>query len=117
MYIIGMRCVSPLISFFPSFLMFFCTCLHAAAFDRPSSANAWQYYIQHYMSKFTWITFYLTTFAICATDTEDAERKSALLLQEMADRGWSVTLPKPWEWKADVDELKLENVFEGVGPA
>jgi hypothetical protein len=61
--------------------------------------------------------FYLTTFVICATDTEDAEYKSATLLEEMEDRGWRISLPKPREWKSDIEDLKLETLFEGVGPA
>ena len=88
------------------------------AFDRPASANAWQYYIQHYItSKFPWVKFYLTTFAVCATDIKDAEHKSADLLQEMEDRGWRISLPKPREWKTNMDELRLDALFEGVRPA
>jgi hypothetical protein len=88
------------------------------AFDRPSSANAWQYYIQHYInSKYPFVLFYLTTFVICATDIEDAERKSATLLEEMEDRGWRISLPRPREWKSNLNDLKLETLFEGVRPA
>jgi hypothetical protein len=61
--------------------------------------------------------FYLTTFAICATDMEDAAQKSATLLEEMEDRGWRISLPKPREWKSELEGLKLETLFEGVGPA
>jgi hypothetical protein len=61
--------------------------------------------------------FYLTTFVICATDVEDAERKSTSLLDEMEDRGWRITLPRPREWKSEIDELKLEVLYEGVRPA
>jgi hypothetical protein len=61
--------------------------------------------------------FYLTTFAICATDLEDAEKKSGALLQEMEDRGWRISLPKPREWKKNIDELNLDTLFEGVRPA
>lgn len=61
--------------------------------------------------------FYLTTFAICATDIEDGERKAANLLQEMDDRGWRISLPKPRDWKSDLEELKLGELFEGVRPA
>jgi hypothetical protein len=32
--------------------------------------------------------FYLTTFAICATDLTDADNKAKILLTEMDDRGW-----------------------------
>jgi hypothetical protein len=87
------------------------------AFDRPSSANAWQYYIQHYInSKFPWVMFYLTTFAICATDLDDAANKSATLLEEMEDRGWRISLPKPREWKSNIANLKLDAFFEGIRP-
>jgi hypothetical protein len=88
------------------------------AFDRPSSANAWQYYIQHYVnSKFHWVMFYLTTFVICATDLDDADHKSETLLNEMEDRGWRISLPRPREWKSEIEDLKLETLFEGVRPA
>ncbi|KAH8711892.1 hypothetical protein GQ44DRAFT_689821 [Phaeosphaeriaceae sp. PMI808] len=91
---------------------------NAMPFDRPSSTNAWQYYIQHYInSKFPWVMFYLTTFVICATDMEDAEHKSATLVEEMEDRGWRIKFPRPREWKFDIDDLKLESLFEGVRPA
>ena len=60
--------------------------------------------------------FYLTSFVICATDAGDAERKSMSLLDEMEDRGWRITLPRPRDWKAKMDELQLETLFEGVRP-
>ncbi|KAF2027121.1 hypothetical protein EK21DRAFT_115124 [Setomelanomma holmii] len=91
---------------------------NAMPFDRPSSANAWQYYIQHYInSRSPFVMFYLTTFVIVATDLDDAERKSMALLEEMEDRGWRISLPRPREWKSDIDELKLETLYEGVRPA
>ncbi|KAF1941695.1 hypothetical protein EJ02DRAFT_193200 [Clathrospora elynae] len=87
-------------------------------FDRPSSVNAWQYYIQHFLnSKYPFVMFYLTTFVICATDQEDGERKAETLLEEMEDRGWRVTLPRTCEWTSDVDELRLETLYGGVRPA
>lgn len=61
--------------------------------------------------------FYLTTFVICATDQEDGDRKSAMLLEEMEDRGWRVTLPRIHEWTSDVEELKLEKLYNGIRPA
>ena len=88
------------------------------AFDRPSSANAWQYYIQHFLnSKYPFAMFYLTTFVICATDIDDAERKIATILEEVEDRGWKVTLPKTREWSTDLDEMKLDTLFNGMKPA
>jgi hypothetical protein len=61
--------------------------------------------------------FYLTTFVICATGREDAEDKAAMLLNETEDRGWRVVLPRASEWKSDVDDLKLDTLYEGVKPA
>ncbi|KAI1509664.1 hypothetical protein L13192_10700 [Pyrenophora tritici-repentis] len=91
---------------------------NAMPFDRPSSANAWQYYIQHFLnSKYPFVMFYLTTFVICATDQEDGERKTATLLEEMEDRGWRVTLPRVHEWTSDVEELRLERLFGGIRAA
>lgn len=87
------------------------------AFDRPSSANAWQYYIQHFLnSKYPFVMFYLTTFVICATDQEDGEQKTIALLDEMEDRGWRITLPKVHEWTSDVEELKLDELYHGIKP-
>ncbi|EMD64562.1 hypothetical protein COCSADRAFT_90251 [Bipolaris sorokiniana ND90Pr] len=91
---------------------------NAMPFDRPSSANAWQYYIQHFLnSKYPFVMFYLTTFVICATDQDDAERKMAMLLDEMEDRGWRVTLPRPHEWTGDVEGLRLDTLYNGIKPA
>ncbi|KAF5854206.1 hypothetical protein GGP41_006955 [Bipolaris sorokiniana] len=91
---------------------------NAMPFDRPSSANAWQYYIQHFLnSKYPFAMFYLTTFVICATDIDDAERKIATILEEVEDRGWKVTLPKTREWSTDLDEMKLDTLFNGMKPA
>ncbi|KAH5383217.1 hypothetical protein HBI38_228920 [Parastagonospora nodorum] len=91
---------------------------NAMPFDRPSSANAWQYYIQHYInSKYPWVMFYLTTFVICATDLADAENKAEILLTEMDDRGWRILLPRPREWKSEIEHLKADTLFEGVKPA
>jgi hypothetical protein len=61
--------------------------------------------------------FYLTTFVICANDQEDAERKMIMLLDEMEDRGWRVTLPRPHEWTSNVEELKLDTLYNGIKPA
>ncbi|CBX98999.1 hypothetical protein IAQ61_001276 [Plenodomus lingam] len=91
---------------------------NAMPFDRPCSANAWQYYVQHFLnSKYPFVKFYLTTFVICATDMEDADVKVVQLLDEMDDRGWRVTLPRTHEWTSRLDDLKLETLFNGVGPA
>ncbi|RYN43832.1 hypothetical protein AA0112_g330 [Alternaria arborescens] len=91
---------------------------NAMPFDRPSSANAWQYYIQHFLnSKYPFVLFYLTTFVICATDIEDGEQKMSTILEEMEDRGWRVTLPRTHEWTSNIDELKLEKLYNGIGPA
>lgn len=60
---------------------------------------------------------YLTTFVICATDKEDAEHKSRILLDEMEDRGWRITLPRVQYWKTNIESLKLEALFRGVDPA
>jgi len=35
----------------------------------------------------------------------------------MEDRGWRISLPKPREWKTNMEELKLDALFEGVRPA
>jgi hypothetical protein len=113
MFTAGMLCVSPL-SFLRNALLTYAP----TAFDRPSSANAWQYYIQHFLnSKYPWVMFYLTTFVICAMDQEDAENKTETLLNEMEDRGWRVTLPRTHEWTGEVEELKLDTLYEGVRPA
>jgi hypothetical protein len=61
--------------------------------------------------------FYLTTFVICATGREDAEDKAATLLEETEDRGWHIVLPCASEWKSNVDDLKLDTLYEGVRPA
>jgi len=61
--------------------------------------------------------FYLTTFVICATDQDDADRKTTTILEEMEDRGWRVTLPRLHEWTSDIDELKLEKLYNGIHPA
>lgn len=88
------------------------------AFDRPSSASAWQYYIQHFLNKkYPFVMFYLTTFVICATDLDDADQKTAILLDEMEDRGWKVTLPHIHEWTSDIDNMKLDTLFGGIRPA
>ena len=113
MYTDGTRCVSFALApeYIPKIDL-------GTAFDRPSSANAWQYYIQHFLnSKYPFVMFYLTTFVICATDIEDGERKTATILEEMEDRGWKATLPKTRHWTTDLDELKLDTLFNGVRPA
>ncbi|RMZ73740.1 hypothetical protein GMOD_00009508 [Pyrenophora seminiperda CCB06] len=91
---------------------------NAIPFDRPSSANAWQYYIQHFLnSKYPFVMFYLTTFVICAADQQDSERKMTTILEEMEDRGWRITLPKMHEWTSDVEKLRLDKLFNGISPA
>jgi hypothetical protein len=39
------------------------------------------------------------------------------ILEEMEDRGWRVTLPRLHEWTSDIDELKLEKLYNGIHPA
>lgn len=48
---------------------------------------------------------------------DDAEEKMVTLLEETEDRGWKIVMPRPFEWKSDVGELKLETLFRGIGPA
>jgi hypothetical protein len=60
--------------------------------------------------------FYLTTFVICAIDVNDAKRKAAMLLEETESRGWRIVLPNARDWRTNVNELKLDKLFVGVGP-
>ncbi|KAJ8115380.1 hypothetical protein OPT61_g2970 [Boeremia exigua] len=91
---------------------------NAMPFDRPWSAHAWQYYIQHHINnKHPFVYFYLSTFIICAMDAEDAELKSAELLEITEDRGWRITIPKTRKWKSKVEDLKLDVLYTGVAPA
>ncbi|KAL6710141.1 hypothetical protein ACN47E_009932 [Coniothyrium glycines] len=91
---------------------------NAMPFDRPWSASAWQYYIQHCInSRYPFVMFYLTTFVICAVDREDAEDKATIILEEAEDRGWRINMPRISEWTSSIDDLHLETLFEGVRPA
>ena len=102
---------------FPSQLLHLANKHLNLAFDRPWSENAWQYYINHYInSKYSFVMFYLTTFVICAIDAEDAEKVTSTLLEEIENREWRIILPSLRDWKTDVKELKLENIFNGVHP-
>lgn len=88
------------------------------AFDRPWSAHAWQYYIQHHINnKFPFVMFYLSTFVICAVDPADAERKAETLLEETEDRGWRISISKLKDWKSNVQDLRLDALYSGVRPA
>ena len=122
MYTTGMRCVrivlgkSALIPRFAAILSAFDTD-PSTAFDRPWSSHAWQHYVQHYInSRFPFVLFYLTTFVICATDKKDAEEKAATLLRETDKKGWRVVLPQVKDWRTNVNDLRLEKLFSGVGP-
>lgn len=121
MFTVGMRCVRTQFFLNGVLLLLFLILTFAntlVAFDRPFSANAWQYYIQHFLnSKLPFVMFYLTTFVICATDIEDAECKSIELLDEMEDRGWRITLPRVQDWKSSIDELRLDALYTGIRPA
>ncbi|UPX20562.1 uncharacterized protein EKO05_0010790 [Ascochyta rabiei] len=91
---------------------------NAMPFDRPWSAHAWQYYIQHHVNnKYPFVMFYLSTFVICAADAEDAEHKTETLLEETEDRGWRISIPKTKNWKFHVHDLKLDALYSGVRPA
>jgi len=35
----------------------------------------------------------------------------------MENRGWRVTLPRTHEWSSDIEELKLDTLFNGIRPA
>ncbi|KAF1966521.1 hypothetical protein BU23DRAFT_544186 [Bimuria novae-zelandiae CBS 107.79] len=90
---------------------------NAMPFDRPWSSHAWQYYVQHYInSKYPYVMFYLTTFVICATNLVDAEEKVSILLKETEKRGWRIVLPNARDWRTNVNDLRLEKLFGGVGP-
>jgi hypothetical protein len=87
------------------------------AFDRPWSAHAWQYYIQHHINaKYPFVKFHLTSFVICAADAADANRKMDALLAETEDRGWRISVPRAGDWKAEPEQLGLDNLFRGVAP-
>jgi hypothetical protein len=60
--------------------------------------------------------FYLTTFLICAVDQEDAERATSELLKETKKREWRITLPDVRKWTDKIEDLKLEDIFNGVKP-
>jgi hypothetical protein len=47
---------------------------------------------------------------------EDAELKSAELLEETEDRGWRITIPKVKSWKFKIEDLKLDALYSGVRP-
>ncbi|KAF1953675.1 hypothetical protein CC80DRAFT_494275 [Byssothecium circinans] len=90
---------------------------NAMPFDRPWSSHAWQYYLNHYInSKYPFVMFYLTTFVICASDMEDAEKKAGILLEETEKKGWRIILPNARDWRRDVGDLRLDKLFGGVGP-
>lgn len=87
------------------------------AFDRPWSENAWQYYINHYINnKYPFVMFYLTTFVICAKGKEDAERATSTLLEETENRDWRIVLPSLRDWTDKIEDLKLEEIFNGIHP-
>ncbi|KAF1359343.1 hypothetical protein EJ07DRAFT_166325 [Lizonia empirigonia] len=91
---------------------------NAMPFDRPWSAHAWQYYIQHHINnKHPFVYFYLSTFIICAHDEDDAQRKTDELLEETEDRGWRLSIPRIKNWKFHVEDLKLDALYTGVRPA
>jgi hypothetical protein len=50
-------------------------------------------------------------------DEQDAELKSAELLEETEDRGWRITIPKIRNWKSKVEDLKLDALYSGIRPA
>lgn len=50
-------------------------------------------------------------------DEQDAELKSAELLEVTEDRGWRITIPRVKNWKSNVEELKLDILYSGVRPA
>ncbi|KAL1610103.1 hypothetical protein SLS60_001768 [Paraconiothyrium brasiliense] len=60
--------------------------------------------------------FYLTTFVICATDVADAEKKAAILFAETESRGWRIVLPNARDWRPNINDLRLDKLFVGVGP-
>lgn len=87
------------------------------AFDRPWSSHAWQNYVQHSInSKYPFVMVYLTTFVICATDTKDAEKKAQILLKETETRDWRFILPSVRDWATSVNDLRLDRLFNGIGP-
>ena len=86
-------------------------------FDRPWSERAWQYYLNHYMnSKYPFVTFYLTTFVICAVDADDAEKVTSMILDEAEKKSWRIVLPSLRDWKVEVADLKLGTMFQGIRP-
>ena len=60
--------------------------------------------------------FYLTTFVICATDVDDAETTIERLLEDTESRGWRIILPSLRDWTRNVEDLKLNKLFNGVQP-
>ena len=86
-------------------------------FDRPWSERAWQYYLNHYMnSKYPFVTFYLTTFVICAVDADDAKKVTSMILDEAEKKSWRIVLPSLRDWKVEVADLKLGTMFQGIRP-
>ncbi|KAF2175897.1 hypothetical protein K469DRAFT_609184 [Zopfia rhizophila CBS 207.26] len=90
---------------------------NAMPFDRPWSECAWQYYLHHYInSRYSFVMFYLTTFVICAVDKEDAEKAASTILDEMEKLKWKIVLPSLRDWKENIEELNLDEMFQGIRP-
>lgn len=60
--------------------------------------------------------FFLTTFVICAVDKDDAERVASILLEETENRDWRIILPKIRDWTDKIEDLKLEDIYNGIQP-
>lgn len=60
--------------------------------------------------------FYLTTFVLCAVDKEDAEKKAAMILEEVEKREWRIVMPSLRDWTERIEDLRLGEMFNGVRP-
>ena len=89
-----------------------------APFDYPFSAKFCQYLIRHrFQECATFSSFHLTTFVICAIDTQDAAKKVTHLHEVAEKHGLKLSIPPISLWVDQYERTGLEKLYNGVRPA
>ena len=87
-------------------------------FDYPLSTKIWQCYLRnHFHECAAFSSFHLTTFVICAIDTQDAAKKVTHLHEVAEKHGLKLSIPPVSLWVDQYERTGLEKLYNGVRPA
>jgi len=87
------------------------------SFDFPLSQRVWQSYVDHTINRrFSFAQCVGTTLVVAATNSGEAEKNLALMIEATKNKGWILTVSHTSSWTKDIDSLALSTLWAGISP-